>query len=66
MWGRQKQEVQTLKLREGQKGLILAMRKSKFWIQIGHLLDGVILPFYYYDQNPSSFCFLVQISAFVI
>ena len=42
------------------------MRKSKFWIQIGHLLYGVILPFYYYDQNPSGFCFLVQISAFVI
>ena len=25
---------------------------------IGHLHDGVI---YYYDQNPSGFCFLVQI-----
>ena len=22
--------------------------------------------FYYYDQNPSGFCFLVQITAFVI
>ena len=29
----------------------------------GHLHDGVI---YYYDQNPSGFCFLVRVIAFVI
>ena len=26
----------------------------------------MMTPFYYYDQNPSGFCFLVQIRAFVI
>ena len=31
-------------------------------MRIGHLHDGVI---YYYDQNPSGYCFLVQIKAFV-
>ena len=30
-------------------------------VVIGHLHDGVI---YYYDQDPSGFCFLVQIRAF--
>ena len=29
----------------------------------GHLHDGVI---YYYEQNPSGFCFLVRVIAFVI
>ena len=32
-------------------------------ITIGQLLDDMI---YYYDQNPSGFSFLVQITAFVI
>ena len=31
---------------------------------IGHLHDGVILLLY--DKDPSGFCFLVQIRAFVI
>ena len=26
----------------------------------------MMLPFYYFDQDPSGFCFLVQIRAFVI
>ena len=30
---------------------------------IGHLHDNII---YYYDQNPSGFSFLMQITAFVI
>ena len=30
---------------------------------IGHLHDDII---YYYDQNPSGFSFLMQITAFVI
>ena len=30
---------------------------------MGHLHNDII---YYYDQNPSGFCFLVQITAFVI
>ena len=31
--------------------------------RMGHLHDDII---YYYDQNPSGFSFLVQITAFVI
>ena len=30
---------------------------------MGHLYDDII---YYYDQNPSEFSFLVQITAFLI
>ena len=32
-------------------------------VTMGHLHDDII---YYYDQNPSGFCFPVQIAAFVI
>ena len=32
----------------------------------GHLDNGVILPLVLYYQNPSGFCFLEQIEAFVI
>ena len=35
----------------------------QFLKQIGHLHGDVI---YYYDQNPSGNCFLLQIKAFVI
>ena len=39
--------------------------RTKLLLLIGHLHDDIIL-IYYYDQNPSGFCFLVQIKAFVI
>ena len=39
----------------------LDFRCSNCCSAIGHLHDDVI---YYYDQNPSGFCFLVQIRAF--
>ena len=32
-------------------------------MRVGHLPDDII---YYYDQNPSGFSFLVQITAFAI
>ena len=34
-----------------------------FFHEMGHLHDDII---YYYDQNPSGFSFLVQITASVI
>ena len=44
------------------KVLIARNNYLKYFTLIGHLYDDVIL---YYDQNPSGFCFLVKIRAFV-
>ena len=39
---------------------------KEFWVILRQLAICTMTSFYYYDQNPSGFCFLVQIGAFII